>query len=92
MSKFPSYIQPSKHDVRLEFEVANGENSFFLNVNGEVFPISYNAFWALRESIDEIREEGQSIERARIISLLSSDLDILPEFSRAIELINGEVL
>ena len=77
MSEFPPYVRPSNHDVRLEFEIANGENKFFLNVNGEVFPITYNAFWALRESIDEIREEGQLLERENIIQMFEESADRL---------------
>ncbi len=33
---------------------------------------------------------GELVERKRIIALLERDLDVLPEFARAIELIKGE--
>ena len=36
------------------------------------------------------RREGAELERQRIIELLERDLDVLPEFARAIELIKGE--
>lgn len=35
-------------------------------------------------------QAGEIVERERIIKLLERDLDVLPEFARAIELIKGE--
>ena len=40
--------------------------------------------------LTQVWQQAESKERERIIKLLEKDLDVLPEFSRAIELIKGE--
>ncbi len=44
----------------------------------------------ITNAMNEMFSYGQEAERQHIIKLLERDLDVLPEFARAIELIKGE--
>jgi hypothetical protein len=50
-----------------------------MSINDLIHTNAHNAF-----------EQGVKTEQERIIKLLEKDLDVLPEFAYAIELIKGE--
>ncbi len=67
-----------------------GSTRHWVTIEGEEIELTEKQFYAFMKHREEARKASIKAERERIIKLLERDLDVLPEFARAIELIKGE--